>query len=329
MAHPADLLAEAGDPRWSFLRERWFSAGDEARWVEVKDAHGAPLAALPVEHTSKGPIRFAQIGGSYWPFRSVPLARDADPAELAAALASLDVAAWLGRIWRLGPVAGDDPALAQLLPAARAAGWRVLRRSLGTLFELDLAGLSAGGEWPSAKTLRKNRWRLRRLEEEGGAISIRNFTGADWTAADRDAMAAIEAASWLGKLEGGGDTKFRDPTRRRYWEALCDDPVLAAMLFGSVMTIGETPAAFTFGVAAGDTRYYIANNYDDRFTQFGPGRVLLYADFERASGLGIARISWGLGDAGYKSEMGARPGAELLDLLFVRGGVLAALLKPF
>jgi len=100
------------------------------------------------------------------------------------------------------------------------------------------------------------------------------------------------------------------------------------MLFGSVMTVGGAPAAFTFGIAAGSTRYYIANNYDERYTHFGAGRVLLYKDFERAAEQGVTRISWGLGDAGYKTEMGAAPGPELLDLLFVRGGVSAALARP-
>jgi CelD/BcsL family acetyltransferase involved in cellulose biosynthesis len=76
-------------------------------------------------------------------------------------------------------------------------------------------------------------------------------------------------------------------------------------------------------------RYYIANNYDQRFNQFGAGRVLLYDDFARAGERGVRRISWGVGDAGYKSEMGAQPGAHLIDLLFVRNALLARLLSPW
>ena len=320
-----DRLAEAGPAHRAFLRGAWF-AGAPLKFI-ARDSEGAPLAAFALAERRKGPLALREVGGGYWPFRGVPMAPRVSGEDLARALSTHGPD--LGRIWRLGPAEAGDPALDTLVEAARRAGWRVLTRPLGTVFELDLAALSASDDWPSAKTQRKNRWRKRRLEEEDGAIRTEVFSGADWTPSQRDAMAAIEAASWLGGLDGGGDTKFRDPAMRAYWEGLCTDSALASMLFGSVMRIGDTPAAFTFGVEAGDTRYYVANNYDKRFTRFGPGRVLLYEDFARAAERGIARVSWGLGDAGYKSEMGAKPGAQMVDLLFVRSGILAAVLRPW
>ena len=320
-----DTLAEAGAPHRAFLRGAWFA--DAPIRFAVRTGDGSPLAAFALVERRKGPLALREVGGCYWPFRGIPVAPDATPEDLAGALAAH--AGDLGRAWRLGPAEAGDPALQALTAAARLAGWHVLTRRLGTVFELDLATLTTSGEWPSAKTQRKNRWRKRRLEEEGGALRTEVFTGRDWTAGQRDAMAAIEAASWLGTLADGGDTKFRDPAMRAYWESLCSDPVLAEMLFGSVMWIGDVPAAFTFGVAAGGVRYYIANNYDERFTNFGPGRVLLYEDFARAAEAGVTTISWGLGDAGYKSEMGARAGPEMVDLLFVRGRIPAALLRPW
>ena len=325
-AQAFDSLAEYGPPERAFLRHRWFAAASPSTTFIASAPSGRPLAAFALSERRKGPFALSEVGGCYWPFRGVPIATDASRSDLANALVARK--ADLGSIWRLGPVERDDTSVQSLIEAAGDAGWKVLTRPLGRVFELDLAALTAGGQWPSAKTQRKNRWRKRRLEEDGGAIREEFFTGADWTAGQRDAMAAIEAASWLGKLEDGGDTKFRDPAMRAYWEDLCEDPVLADMLFGSLMWIGDVPAAFTFGVEAGDTRYYIANNYDERFTQFGPGRVLLYDDFVRAAEHGVGKVSWGLGDAGYKSEMGAQPGPEMVDLLFVRGSLLSRLIKP-
>lgn len=323
-----DALAQDGPPQRAFLRSRWFDASPAPPdRIVLRGEEGMALAALGLAMRRRGPFRLREIAGSYWPFRGVPLAPGIDEAVLADALGRQRKR--LGSIWRLGPVEAGDPELKRLRLALRQAGWHALARPLGQVFEIDLAALRQDGAWPSTKTQRKNRWRKRRLEEEGGAVSVEFFSGSDWTARQRDALAQIEAESWLGTLADGGDTKFRDPEMRRYWEDICTDPVLAAMLFGSLMWIGDTPAAFTFGIEAGPVRYYIANNYDQRFNQFGAGRVLLYDDFARAGERGVRRISWGVGDAGYKSEMGAQPGAHLIDLLFVRNALLARLLSPW
>ncbi len=324
-----DALAKSGPADRAFLRHRWFAVGNApsaTSFVATDDA-GSPCAAFALVERRKGPFVLREVGGCYWPFRGVPVAPRIAASDLSRALARHKND--LGRVWRLGPVETGDASLETLIRASRMAGWQVLSRPLGKVFELDLAALAADDGWPSTKTQRKNRWRKRRLEDDGGPLRTVFFNGADWSADHRDAMARIEAASWLGKLGDGGDTKFRDPAMRRYWEDLCDDRVLAEMLFGSVMWIGDVPAAFTFGIQAGGVRYYIANNYDERFTQFGPGRVLLYEDFARAAAHGTERISWGLGDAGYKSEMGAKAGPDMVDLLFVRGALLAAALRPW
>jgi len=55
---------------------------------------------------------------------------------------------------------------------------------------------------------------------------------------------------------------------------------------------------------------------------------LLYDDFTGAAERGLARIDWGLGDGGYKRQMGAEEASSVSDLLFVRGAALAAILKP-
>ncbi len=316
-----DELCERMDPDRQFLRSRWFSAGPEAadRSIDLRFEDGRLAAVLPLRSRTRYAIPWCELAGGYWPLRS-PLI---DPEISGERLATLFADPTFGGVLRIGPTLQDDPAASHLVDAAELAGWSVLDKHLGTIFELDLPAEA----WPSSKTLRKNRWRRRRLEESG-ELEIRSFSGRDWTAEDRNAMAAVEAASWLGKLDDGGDTKFADPDQRRFWEDLCDDPVLASMLNGSLMTIGGEPAAFVFGLDCGTTRYCIANNFDARFAKFGPGRVLLYADFEHARDRGITRVSWGSGDMGYKTEMGAVEGPELRDLLFVRNRVLALTLKP-
>jgi CelD/BcsL family acetyltransferase involved in cellulose biosynthesis len=325
--NPVNAIAEADLPARHFLRAAWFNAGARraTRTVLLRGRDGSAIAALPLAPKAIGPIALWQIAGAYWPMRSATIRADASITELADALADPATHRQLGSVWRMGPVIDADPQLAKFKAAAVQSGWHVLSRHIGTIFSLDLATLTGSGTWPSAKGQQKNRWRVRQLEKTG-PVRIEHFTGTDWTAATRDAIAVIEANSWVGKLEQGGDTKFHDPALRAYWEDAAHDPVIAAMIRGSLLYVGDTPAAFTFGLDCGTTRYLIANNFDQRFHKHSPGRVLLYDDFTSAAARGIRHCDWGLGDGGYKREMGAEPVGEASDLLFVRGSIKAALL---
>ena len=323
-------VAAAAEAVHSFLRAAWFRAaagGAPLSTLVARRADGEPIAAIPLASRGKGFLRLIEVPGSYWPYRSFPVARDASDAELAALLASPAARKALGPVWRLGPILADDPTGARLAALGRDAGWTVLRRRLATSYAIDVKGLTSGGSWPSAKTLRKNRWCERRLAEMG-ALEFRTVTGAAWTAAVFDILAAIEAESWVGAKADARDTKFVRAESRRVWEWAIKDPVLAAKLSCSLLHVGGLPAAFTFSVESGATRYFIANSYSERFAGRSPGRILLYRDFQDAVAAGIETIGWGAGDPGYKTEMGARPGPEILDYLIVRGAVRAALIRP-
>ncbi len=328
-ATPGDLdaVAAIADPRHIFLRGAWFAACEGSRLFAVVRGDGRPLAGFGIIDRRIGPFTLREVAGSYWPFRGIALAADASAGEVTAMLADRALQRLLGRVWRLGPVFADDPAAMKLRSAAAGSGWAVLERQLGTCFEIDVRALRADGPWPRGSTMKKNRWREKKLGEIG-ALDVRRFTGADWTPADRDAIARIERNSWLA-AEADAGLQFADARQRDIWEAVATDPVLAAGLRGSILWVGDAPAAFTFGLQVGTTFYQMANNYDESFAPQSPGRTLLIREFEQAARAGVERISWGSGDAGYKSEMGAQAGPEIVDLLFVRSRHLAAALRPF
>jgi CelD/BcsL family acetyltransferase involved in cellulose biosynthesis len=328
-ASDIDAVTAAAHPAQAFLTSGWFNAtGQSPVVIGARRPDGTAIAAFPLTDRSIGPFRVKEISGSYWPFRSIPLAENISDAELALLLRNKAMHAAMGRLFRFGPVYSDDPAASRLVPIAKANGWTVLRKPLATCYELDLADLHEAGPWPKGSTRRKNRARERKLAADGD-LNYRFLIGTQIDHASMDAMATVEANSWLAKLDGGGDTKFRDPKNRAIWERLVADPALSQSLFASLMTIGETPIAFSFGLEIGNCRYYIANNYDEGFSKFGPGKLLLYKDFEFATDRGIGKISWGAGDAGYKTEMGAQPGPAIEDLLFVRGSLLGAVVRRF
>lgn len=320
-----DAVAAAADPRHAFLRGAWFTACDGKRLSALMRGDGSPLVGFGLVDRRVGPVRIREVAGSYWPFRGMAVAADATAQELTAMFADGAMRHTLGRMWRLGPVFTDDPAIEKIRRAATGGGWTALTRQLGTSFEIDIRALLADGPWPRASTMKKNRWREKKLGEIG-PLQVRRFTGITWASEDREAIASIERKSWLAS-EAGAGLQFANERQRSIWEGIAADPDLAGRLRGSILWVGDAPAAFTFGLQVGPTLYQIANNYDERFAPFSPGRTLLIREFEQGARDGVERISWGSGDAGYKGEMGAQAGPEIVDLLFVRPALLAALLK--
>lgn len=315
------LVARAGAARFGFLDGAWFraAAGDTpAVTLIAQDAHGRPLAALPIAR-GRGGLR--SVVGHYWPFRSMPIAADAPDQALAALLADPAARAALGMAWRIGPVPADDPALAALRRVAWASGWRIAERRIATTHILDMAALAADGGWPRGSTLRKNRFHEKHLAQFG-ALDWRFVTGADWTAQVLDDLAAIEAKSWHA---GSRDAKFLAPANRAHWQALIADPAAAARLHAAILYVGGAPAAFSFDLDCGDTRYAIANSYDPAFAKHSPGKCLQYRSLVLALAAGITRVDWGAGDSGYKATIGAEPGPDLIDCLVVRARVPAPL----
>jgi len=321
-----DEVAARAHPSHRFLRSAWFEAAAPCglATIAVLREDGTPIAALPRVKRRFGPTAVAEVPGCYWPFRSFPIAADTTDGELVAMLTDPRFRAHFGQIWRMGPVYADDPTAARLRDVAQDGGWAVMERRLGTVYEVDVAALTREGPWPRPSTLKRNRQRERRLQEIG-PVQFRFASGDAWSDADLDAMAEIEAHSWVS--EKGGDAKFLDPACRGIWEKLAQDPVIANMLFAGLVLVGEQPAAFSFGLDVGDVRYNIATGYNPSFAVHSPGKIVISRNFERAVESGIRKISRGAGDAGYKTEMDALPGPEILDLLFVRPALAMPLRK--
>ena len=325
-----DEVAAGADPRHSFLRSAWFgaSAASSVSTLVAARADGRAVAAIPVTPTGPAIAGMRAVPGFYWPFRSFPIAADASDAELRVLLSDRTARTALGRAWRLGPVYEDDPTAERLARIALRAGWTILTKRLGTTYRLDIDALEAEGSWPRTSTLRKNRWIERRLAEIG-ELEWTNVSGAGWNKQVFDTLAEIERNSWVCRNGDGKDAKFAAPHNRAFWEKALADPQIAAMASAAILHIGGVPAAFALSIHTGRTRFYLANSYDERFAKHSLGRALLYRDFQQAIEAGAREIGWGSGDSGYKTEMGATPGPEILDLLFVRSRPVAMALRPF
>ena len=87
--------------------------------------------------------------------------------------------------------------------------------------------------------------------------------------------------------------------------------------------IGGRPAAFSFDLDTGATRYAIANSYDPALAKHSPGKLLHYRDCVVAAERGVTVIDWGSGDSGYKQVLGAAEGPAIADWLLLAPGPAA------
>lgn len=322
LATAIDAVAARAAPSHGFLRYGWFAAalaayGGQARTLTVEE-DGAAMLALPFVGIGPAALRLAAVPGSYWPFRSFPLAEEAGEATMKAALATLAVTV---NGLRIGPVYDDDPAAMPLIAAARAHGWAVLDRFVADSWLLDMAALQAEGTWPRGSTLRKNRFHEKHLAAHG-TPDWRFLSGGDWPSAF-DALAAIEQASWIASRTDGSDAKFTATGHGAFWRAAAADPVVAGMLRAALLTIDGRPAAFSFDLDAGALKYAIANSYDPAYAKHSPGKLLYYRNLVEALGRSVARVDWGAGDSGYKQVIGAERGPAIRDWLLLRPGMPA------
>ncbi len=317
-----DTVAQAATPSHRFLRYQWFAAALAGGTTPVRTivarAGGQPQLALPIVTTGPAALGLVSVPGSYWPFRGFPIAADADPAIYAPVLAALAGAA---RGVRIGPVIDGDPAVWPLIAAARSRGWVAIDRYIADSWVLDLAAVQAEGPWPRGSTLRKNRFHEKHLGGHGRLDW--DFVAADDWHAGFDAMAQVEAASWIAARTDGRDAKFTATGHGRFWRMAAEDPVLAAMFNAAILRVDGVPAAFSFDVDAGPTRYAIANSYDPAFAKHSPGKLLYYRNLTAGLARGIARVDWGAGDSGYKQVLGAVQGPAMRDWLLLRPGLPA------
>jgi CelD/BcsL family acetyltransferase involved in cellulose biosynthesis len=321
-----DTLAEQGLGDHRFLRAAWFAAGAAAGGATVlaSSADGAAVLAIPVTPFGPALLGARKVPGSYWPYRGVLAAAGARAEDFAAALAA-PAARALGPIWRLGPTRADDPVTRLLIEGAMAAGWRVITQRAGTVWTIDLAALAARG-WPSASTGRKLRRYEARLAELG-PVEWRYVRGAGWDEHALEAMGSIEAASWIARDANGSGAKFLHPHQRAIWRAALRDPVLAEMLCATILMIAGRPVAFSFDLDDGPVQYGIAGSFVADLADYNIGRLTNYRAMADAIAAGQTVMDMGAGDGGYKREMGAVAGYDLIDVLLVKHPLAARALR--
>ncbi|MFN3990859.1 MAG: GNAT family N-acetyltransferase [Erythrobacter sp.] len=308
-----------------FLRAAWFAATsrDEPRTLVLRE-NGVAMAAVPTCLAGPALVGARKVPGAYWPHRGLPLARGVAADDLARLFRGRSGRA-LGQVWRLGPVRETDPGFPLVTQAARLAGWRVLARPAGSCWVIDLAAARAEG-WPRGSTAKRLRRYERNLAAQG-VVGWRHVRGGCWSAQVLEELGQIEAQSWITRTTDGSDAKFLYPHQRAQWQRVLTDPVLAAMLCATILTLDDRPVAFCLDLDSGPCQYGIAGSYCEDMAPFHVGKLVNYRVMADAIADGQDMLDLGSGDSGYKREMGAIEAYQLYDLLFVRSPLLAMALE--
>jgi len=331
VSHPGapqslDALSGAAPAEHRFLRAAWFDgSGAEATLLVHRD--GRPVAAFPTVPAGPPALGACAIAGLYWPFRNVLLAADADDGEIVRVLGAIRSGSKLGPLWRLGPVYRDDPTAVRLARLAPTAGWSVLTRPLGRTWILDVAELTAkSGTWPRRSTLKRLDGYERTLSA-CGTLGVERIVGTGWSSDVLGALAEVERGSWIASATDRSGAKFMLPERRAFWERCIADPVLAEMISAVLVRLDGRPIAFSFDLTVGALQYGIAGTYDAAFGALNVGKLANERNLIWAVERGVTRFDWGAGDSGYKRSIGFTAGSEIVDLLFLRNPMAAALLR--
>lgn len=327
IAPEINAVASAASPDRGFLRGSWYAgpAGDDASTLIAMRGDGSPVVAVPTMSLGLLLLGARTVPGSYWPFRSIPIDAGSTEEELATVFADPVTCGALAPVWRMGPLYRNDPATRTIKNALARAGWTVLIRPLGHSFVMDLSAMMAGQGWPRKSTRRRLGNYERQLAQHG-PVTFRTITGAEWDDASLDTLAGIEANSWIAETDQTG-AKFLTPEQRGLWRSVLADPVIAEALSATILDVSATPVAFSFDLRAGDLQYTIASSYHRDFAAYRPGKIVTYRQLAWAAANGVKTVDLGAGDRGYKREMGAVAGSEIIDLLIVRNRRIAKLLS--
>lgn len=322
-----DALAACNLAGHGFLRAAWYAGNRQqpGRTLVIRRETGGEVVAV-VPTLAFGPafIGARKLAGSYWPLRAPLVSPDCSTIALAQAL-SESAARSLGPVWRMGPVRSDDPAVAMLIEAAQLADWRVLSRPAGTSWIIDLDAMRANP--PSrGSTPRKLRAGWRKFEALG-TPHWRTVRGGQWDTEALVAMGRIEADSWIARDTDGSGAKFMTAAQRAVWQHALTDPAIAERLCAIILFLDDRPVAFSFDLDDGPVRYAIAGTHVEDLKHCYIGKTLNYRSMDEAIDAGISTLDLGSGDSGYKRAMGAVPGYDFADLLFVRSRLAAPLLE--
>lgn len=299
-------------PEWYSIWNR--TIGSHAPWTgdmqvaAVYDESNRLCGVMPIGHPKVGLLRVNAMGGYFQPWRLV-LAEQTHEFAIGRALGWFLVeVGW--SVMQLGPWPMSHEAHRGILSALNELEMPMQRQNSD---ELAIAELPA--TWDECqevtigpKFLRKVRNYENKLAREH-QVEIRHLRhpSADETAGFLADIARIEQRSWLTN-NPRGRPQFTGAVEQRFWAELIQSWLAPQSFFdGWLMLADNEPISFVVAATVGSTRYVIANNYDEAWSDYRTGSQLYRRMFEEGYSRGVTRYDFGTNELHYKSRWGAKP----------------------
>jgi hypothetical protein len=143
---------------------------------------------------------------------------------------------------------------------------------------------------------------------------LRHYNGCspdEWREVFRD-IRTVEAHSWVAQ---SGEPRFLGARNELFWETLLADEWFSQAIHAWLTYHQGTAVTFNLVLDSGHTRYGIATGYDARVAKFSTGAKIIHHVNCDAFTRGLRRVNRGLGDPGYKTQLGARALSSLVDVV--------------
>src|SRR5437764_115386 len=275
LAEDWDQLAKrTGAP--PFQRPGWFDA-----WLDAFGGGRAEILAVRRGEALTGVLPLVRRAGS---LRSAtnwhtplfgPVAADA------AALAALTAALLRERASRydISFLDASGPEPAALREAARAAGAKVVERTIARQPFVDVSGDWAAYEARLERKQRKELGRVRRRLENEGELRFEFVSDDERLDALLDEGFAVEGSGWKS---AGGTAIASDPAVERFYRRVAHWASGDGMLVLAFVRLDTRAIAFDMTIESADSAYVLKGGFDPEYRRFAPGSLLTYESLVRA-----------------------------------------------
>lgn len=311
------FLTKAWFEAWQVQKENIDSWQGDTKYEPV-NSNNENHAIIPYGIQTVGPFSFASLAGSYFPQRGIPNTGP-DP-ELIKNTADkifeiIKKEGYRTSGFRMDYVHREDDFISLLKAQLLEKKWKLISRQRDQNFGISL--LSSEEEFMATiKGKKKSKFRRRKKNmARDGNVELKHYNGAtqnQWNKIFKD-VELVESNAWIGVKD---HAKFVGVTNQAYWNSLVKDEWFRNALHIWIMYFNDKPVSYSLEMDTEHTRYGMCTSYDKDVAKYGTGITIVLSIIVEAIEKGKKLYDMGLGDDGYKADLGAVIISTLDEYLF-------------